>query len=241
MELKAYWSVIRRWLWMILTVTIVAAGTSAYVSEYVIKPTYQATTTILVNQQYNSQVALSVLAADLQANEALIQTYSDIMKSNNVLDTVINRLNLPQNAAQLAQKITVNSTNGSEVLSLSVSDHSVQRAAQIANTLASVFQTKIERLMQVKNVQIIDRATVPSHPIPVSPKKKVDVLIALVLGLMVSVGLAFFIEYLDDSVKTDEDIAQILGATVLGVIPVMDAPARKAASATNNVTTGAQA
>jgi len=54
---------------------------------------------------------------------------------------------------------------------------------------------------------------------PISPKAKVIIPIGIVLGLMVGVGLAFFIEYLDTSVKTIDDIERALQAPVLGVIP----------------------
>ncbi len=54
---------------------------------------------------------------------------------------------------------------------------------------------------------------------PVSPKGKIIIPIGIVLGLMVGIGLAFFIEYLDTSVKTIDDIERALQAPVLGVIP----------------------
>jgi len=223
MELKEYWAVIRRWIWMIAMVTVIATITSGVVSKYVIKPEYEATTTILVNQKYSSQDAMSgLIYNDVMTNEALVQTYSQIMTSDTILTAVIHDLHLSYTTAELAKEITVASNNQSEVISVSVDDRSVQTATAIANSLAQVFQHKVVQLMQVQNVQIVDPAIVPAHSVPVSPKTTTNVAIAFLLGLMVSVGIAFLIEYLDDSVRSDEEVGLILGVPVLGTISTID-------------------
>ncbi len=66
-------------------------------------------------------------------------------------------------------------------------------------------------------VEIIDRA-VP-NPVAVRPNKTLNILLGAIIGLIVGVGLAFFIEYLDTSVKTIDDVERTLQAPVLGVIP----------------------
>jgi capsular exopolysaccharide synthesis family protein len=66
-------------------------------------------------------------------------------------------------------------------------------------------------------VEIIDTA----KPImkPVKPNKTLNIGLGIIIGLVVGVGLAFFIEYLDTSVKTIDDVERALGAPVLGVVP----------------------
>lgn len=221
-SLKEYWAIIKRWWVMIVSITVIAALVSGIASEFFIKPTYEESTTLLVNQKTTpSQAAMDALYSAIQANESLVQTYSQIMTSNVILDNVIQDLKLSYKPSQLASMISLTSNNQSEVITLNVKANSADLAANIANTLASVFQKKVVQIMQVSNVQIIDPAVVQANTPPVSPNKKLNIAIAFILGLMVSVGLAFLIEYLDDSVRSEEEAAQILGVPVLGVVPLI--------------------
>jgi capsular exopolysaccharide synthesis family protein len=67
------------------------------------------------------------------------------------------------------------------------------------------------------NVRIVDRAEPPLYPS--SPKKKLNVALALLLGLFGGTGLAFLIEHLDDSIKTFDDVEKYSGLPSLGVVP----------------------
>src|SRR5947209_2084050 len=66
-------------------------------------------------------------------------------------------------------------------------------------------------------VEIIDTAKPGARP--VRPNKPLNIALGVIIGLVVGVGLAFFIEYLDTSVKTIDDVERSLGSPVLGVIP----------------------
>ena len=65
--------------------------------------------------------------------------------------------------------------------------------------------------------QVIDKAILPKEP--VKPNKIMNILVAAVLGMMIGLFIVFFIEYLDDKLKTTQDIETHLGIPVLGVVP----------------------
>jgi capsular polysaccharide biosynthesis protein len=216
LELRQYWNIMRkRWI-LVISIPIIAAIVSALLSFFVLKPQYEADTTLLVNQKPENNPALQYQT--VMANQALVSTYSNIIKSRTIEQTVIDNLNLPYTVKQLDGMITVSSPNQSEVIDVKVVDGSQAEATHIANELASVFQRKAETLMDVKNVQIVDPATVVSNPTPVKPNKKLNIAIAFILGLMVSVGIAFLLEYLDNRLRTEEDVTRYLGLPVLGTI-----------------------
>ena len=72
-------------------------------------------------------------------------------------------------------------------------------------------------LPKTSMVQIVDKAVANQRP--VKPNKPLNIALGIIIGLVVGVGLAFFIEYLDTSVKTIDDVERSLQAPVLGVIP----------------------
>lgn len=71
--------------------------------------------------------------------------------------------------------------------------------------------------LKIGNISIIDRAKVPERPI--SPKKKLNLILALLMGIFGGVGLCFVFEYLDKTVKGPEDVERLAGVPSLGVIP----------------------
>ena len=78
-------------------------------------------------------------------------------------------------------------------------------------------ETRITAAATSGNVEIIDRAQVPVAPI--SPNKKKNLALGLILGLMLGVGLTFLLDYLDRTIKDEEDIQDKLGLPVIGTIP----------------------
>jgi len=73
--------------------------------------------------------------------------------------------------------------------------------------------------LKTSNISIIDKAKVPKNP--VSPKKKLNLIMALLMGIFGGVGLCFIFEYLDNTVKGPEDVEKLTGLPSLGVIPFL--------------------
>ncbi len=74
--------------------------------------------------------------------------------------------------------------------------------------------------LTASNVQVLDRAEVPKTPY--KPKKAMNILLSIVVGLMGGIGLAFFAEYLDNTVKTTDDIERKVNLPALGLVPHYD-------------------
>ena len=207
---------IKKRLSLIVILTIIALTISAIVSYFVLTPIYQSSTQILVSQEKTEVNSFS--SQDIQTNLQLINTYNVIIKSPAILSLVIDELDLNTTAAALTNKITVSNAEDSQVVNITVQDPDPQRAVDIANKTAEVFQTQIKTLMQVNNVSVLTPAILGDNPSPVKPDPMLNMAIAAVIGMMLGVGLAFLLEYLDTTVKTEEDIEEILNLPVLGLI-----------------------
>lgn len=219
-SLKELFQTLRKRLSLIVLITALATMTSGIVSYFFITPIYQSSTQLLVNQSREDQTPFQY--TDIQTNLQLINTYNVIIKSPAILDIVRDELNLEESIEELNEKITVNSEKDSQVVNISVQDPDPGRAATIANTIASVFQKEIKNLMKVDNVNILSKAEVKENPSPIKPKPLLNMAIAFVVGLMTGVGIAFLLEYLDNTIKSEQDIEKILELPVLGAISEID-------------------
>jgi len=215
-SLRELFQVLRKRLWLIVLITIIAATVSAVISFFVLTPVYESKTQILVNQAKNDQQLYS--NQTVQTNVQLINTYNDIITSPAILDKVIKELKLDGSAQSLSGQIQVTSAQDSQVAQIVVQDTSAKRATDIANTTASVFQKEVPKLMNVDNVKVLSKATLGESASPVKPQPLMNIAIAVVVGLMVGVGLSFLLEYLDNTLKTEQDIENLLELPVMGVI-----------------------
>lgn len=219
-SLKELLETLKKRIVLIIAITITAVLVSGVVSYFFLTPIYQASTQILVNQAKSDQSVYS--PSEVQTNLQLINTYNVIIKSPAILDKVSEDLNLNMTAAQLNEKITVGSEKDSQVVNVAVQDADPNVAAKIANKTAEVFQKQIATIMNVDNVSILAKATVADNQSPIKPRPLLNVAIALVVGLMAGVGLAFLLEYFNNTVKNEQDIEKVLGLPILGVIATID-------------------
>ncbi|KAA8750773.1 capsular biosynthesis protein [Priestia megaterium] len=222
-SLRELFAVLRKRLWLIVLITIIAATVSAVISFFVLTPVYESKTQILVNQAKNDQQLYNTQT--VQTNVQLINTYNDIIKSPAILDKVIKKLKLDGSAASLGDQIQVTNAKDSQVAQIVVQDTSSERATNIANTTAAVFKKEVPKIMNVDNVSVLSKATLGENASPVKPQPLLNVAIAIVVGLMVGVGLSFLLEYLDNTLKTEQDIENLLELPVMGVVTtIKDVP-----------------
>ncbi|PFN80588.1 capsular biosynthesis protein [Bacillus sp. AFS076308] len=219
-SIKELFETLKKRLWLIVSITVIAAVISGVISYYFLTPIYQASTQILVNQAKNDQTSYQY--NEVQTNLQLINTYNVIITSPAILDIVSKDLDLNMTASQLKSKITVGSEKDSQVVNLSVQDPNKELAAKIANKTAEVFKSQITNIMKVDNVSILAKADVSENPSPIKPRPLMNVAIAIVVGLMAGVGLSFLLEYLNSTIKNEQDIEKILELPILGVIATID-------------------
>ncbi|ETP67644.1 capsular polysaccharide biosynthesis protein [Planococcus glaciei CHR43] len=215
-SLQELFATLKKRLALIIALTVLAVLIAGVVSYNFLTPIYQTNTQILVNQEKTD--ASQLLNQNIQTDLQLINTYSVIIKSPAILDQVSEQLDLGLSVEALTNKITVTNAENSQVVNVSVQDPDPAIAVDIANTTAAVFQEEIQELMKVDNVSILSPAVVKENPSPVAPNPMLNMAIAAVVGLMLGVGIAFILEYLDTSLKNEQDIEDVLGIPLLGVI-----------------------
>lgn len=219
-ELKQYGKIIKKRMWLISLIVLLACVACAMYTFYGVKPVYQASTKLIVNKADDAFLPDRPLnAGEITANILLINTYKEIIKSRAIMDSVAAQYpQLGLTAEQLIRRVGVSSINETQVMTLTVRDYSYEKAVAIVNAISTVFQASIPTIMKVDNVAILNEAKLTEHPIPVSSSPMLNLVIAFVVSLMGGVGLAFLLEYMDDTFRTERDVVKLLGVPAYGVI-----------------------
>lgn len=186
-------------------------------SIFFIKPKYTSTTRIYVVSRSSDS---SLTNQDLQAGSYLVNDYKEVITSNEVLSSVIDQENLSLSTSELSNMISVSIPTDTRVISISVEDTDAQEASDIANTIREVAAEKIKSVTKVDDVTTLEAAEVASKPSSPNIKRNAA-LGALVGGFLAIVGI-LVLEVLDDRVHRPEDVEEVLGMTLLGVVPDID-------------------
>ena len=215
-DLREYLSIIKKKWFIMAILCVVCVAASTVYSFFIEKPVYQAETTLIVKTE-KTEGTNSLSNDQVMVSQKLALTYGEIIKSRKVLDEVIKNLDLKESNGSLASKISVSTVTDTQIIKVSVQDTNKSNAAKIANEIPKVFAKEAIRIADANGVEVIDKAQTPVNP--VSPNKKMNILIAGVLGVMIGLFIIFIIEFLNTKIKTPQDIEKELGLPLLGVIP----------------------
>lgn len=215
-DLKEYFQIIKKRAWIIVLITTIAMIVSGIISFFVLSPVYETKTTLIVNS--DKAPGTDVITGDqINVSQKLAVTYGEIIKSKVVLDEVAKELKIKGGYSEIEKKLSVSPVTDTQILEVSVEDHNPKRAADIANAIPKAFTKEVKRITKASNVEVIDKAIVPK--IPVKPNKIMNIAIAGVLGVMISLFVIFLLEYMDNKIKSPQDIQKHLELPLLGVVP----------------------
>jgi capsular polysaccharide biosynthesis protein len=208
---------IKRWK-MILLITLIATILSAIISFLIIPPKYEASTKLFIGKELNAQgKEQSYDTNDVQMYQKLLKTYAEIIKTNDLIKRAINSSNLNESSESILNTLNVTPRNDTQILEISYISKNKTEASDVVNAVTNEFIKSSRNLIPNGNVKIIESVTVPDTP--VSPNKKLNITIAFLAGLIISVGLSFLLEFMDNTFKTREEMEEILELPVLGTIP----------------------
>ena len=215
-DLREYFSIIKKRFWIIALITVVAMVVSGVISFFMLSPVYESKSTLIVNTEKNEETQM-ITGDQFTVTQKLAVTYGEIIKSRAVLESVISNLKLDSEYEDLVEKITVSPVKDTQIISISVQDTNPKKARDIANEIPKVFEKEVKRITKANDIQVIDKAILPQNPI--KPNKIINVAIAAVLGMMIGLFVVFLLEYLDNKIKTPQDVEKHLDLPILGVIP----------------------
>lgn len=190
-----------------------------------VTPMYSSSTTLVLagsdkSSSTNTTATDSITTSDITINSKLVATYSELVKSKNVLRQVISNLGINVNEANLRQNVSVSSVKDTELIEITVSNENAGYSAKIANEIAKVFTEKVGEIYNINNVHVVDEAEVSSTPSNVNHAK--DIVIFAFIGAVIAIMYVLIANMLDTTVKTQQDIEKLTKCPVLASIPIYD-------------------
>ena len=208
----------------IIVITILCGLISFGVSKYFITPKYESYITMYVNNRRGSATVEPtedrVLTSDLQASKQLVPTYIEMIKSNNVLEAVVDKFNertgKSYSVNKLKSLVSASALGNTEILEVVVKTSDAAEAREIANIIAEVAPEKIQTFIERSYVKIIDYARISTTP--VSPNMRNNTILGTLLGFVLSISFILLKELFDVRVKTTDDLVKKFKYPVLGTI-----------------------
>ena len=226
-NIKDFFSYLKHYILAFVIVIALAVGGVAVYDSMIKEPIYQSNTTVVIAK---SDVTLEGSSAatlnDINASQKLATTYSEIAKSELVLNQVIENLGLHATVKELNKSLTVKPLDDTSILSITVKDPNARLSATIANEVAKVFAEEVKTIYKVENVTQLSVAVAPE--VPANNTLTRDLILAVVIAVVGVAGFAFIRFYLDDTVKHSDDVEKMIGLPITAQILKSDIKSKRA-------------
>jgi capsular polysaccharide biosynthesis protein len=201
-NLKALYTTMKKRLWIVALITITLTVIAGIYNSRPETPMYAATSRIIIG-----------------ASTDVMGTARVMFREPIVLNKVAEELGLGRSAAELRNQIRLGSVENSLITVVTVVDPDAKLAADIANTGVEVYRQVVADTLGVSNISVLTKAE--ESPISINVKSNTIVFVAFIAGLILSIGLIFFLDSLDDSFSSEREVEEILGLTMLGQVSKM--------------------
>ncbi|HHK5535705.1 lipopolysaccharide biosynthesis protein [Bacillus cereus] len=209
-NLKNIFTIIRKRIWILLLFTTFTTLGGAIYSIYVKTPLYASSARVIV-----------------QANAETMNTLKAMVNEPVVLEKVAAELNINRSVGALSGQISTESVQGSQIIRINVVDTDPLLAHKIANTTATVYKKEVANILNFNNVSILPEDPVQRHSMPINVNHTKTIAIAFLVGMVLSIGFIFLLDSLDETIKTERRIEQLLDIPVLGGISKMNKKNKK--------------
>lgn len=199
-NIKGFLEIIKTRLWIILLVMVLTGLTGYFYNSMSNQPLYETSTRIIIGSDNDYMNTLIVM-----------------IKDPLIMEKVKKELKLSRTPSAIASQVETARIDDSQVIMISVIDKDPSLAVEIANTTAKVFKNEVGNILDFDDVQLLSEAI--ENPYPFNENQNRIIILASIFGLITGLGFVFLLDALDDTIKSEGEVEDILGVPVLGVIP----------------------
>ena len=216
LQIREYWAVVAK-RWWILLLMVAITSTVAYGYSKSQRPIFRSSVSLLVEPaRYDYGLTLVV--------QQILRQYSRMMQTTELAKLIDQQLHLDLTPDQLRAQLKISAVVEDSVLQIDVENPDPGLAQRIAGALATSFVDERSQAMSTRNpsdridVSMLDE---PSPAVLSRPRTSTNVVAGAFLGLLLGLVIAFFLEFLDDTIKTSDDVDKFVASPVIGTIPTI--------------------
>lgn len=185
-----------------------------FVTKLLITPTYTASTSIYLTPQISESGSLDYNSQ--MANSKLVTNVVNLLTQNNIMSEVAKDVGL-ESAKNVKDALTVSNETNTEIITITASTTDPKLSKDIANSTVSTFINRMQKNLNVRNIEVVDKAKLSY--IPSGPNVKKNTLLATMVGFVLGCGYAVLKFLLDNRLRTKEEAEKYLGVPVFCEIP----------------------
>lgn len=213
-DLLELFRAVLKYIRLIIALCIVLGATGFFGTKLLIAPKYTASTSIYLTPQINDTGSLDYNSQ--MANSKLVTNVVNLMTQNNVMSEVAKNVGL-ENAASVKKCITVANETNTEIVTITATTEDPKLSKDIANGTVDTFIKTMQKNLNVRNIEIVDKAKLSY--VPSGPNAKKNGVLAAAVGFVLGAGYAVLRYLLDNRLRTKEEAEKYLGIPVFCEIP----------------------
>lgn len=208
----------KRWQ-LIVSITLAVTIIATVANFFLIKPKYQATTDIFIGKNVTDKKdeAASYNNSEIQMYQKMLKTYASLINTTDLISNAFEAAGITDISANQAKSaLVVEPQTDTQIIVIKYTNTNKQLAKDVVEAITKEF-IKVSPNYYDTSVNVIESVKLPTDP--VSPNKKTNILIAFIFGFILGVGASLILYMLDSTFKDKEDLEEIIGLPVIGVIP----------------------
>lgn len=216
LTIKDVMDILKKRIVMIVLIVLISTIGAGIYSYFVVKPAYRTSMQIFIGKETN-QGTINYQNGEVQLYQMLMGTYAGLIKNEDLIGRALEDIDIDMSPAAVLGSLNITTGEKDQFLNMSISTLNPNDGKVILTAITDEFIKTSSQLIPNGTVSVVQEPKIPKGPY--SPNKKMNILVAFAMSLMVSVTLSLFLEYLDNTVKKKEDVENILGVPVIGIVP----------------------
>lgn len=213
-DLLELFRAVLKYIKLIIVLCILFGVGSFFGTKLLIAPTYTASTSIYLTPQISESGSLDYNSQ--MANSKLVTNAVNLLTQNNIMSEVAKDVGL-ESADSVKKLVSVSNESNTEIITVTATTTDPKLSKNIANDTVSTFTKVMQKNLNVRNIEVVDKAKLSY--VPSGPNIKKNTMLATLVGGVIGVGYAVLKFLFDNRLRTKEEAEKYLGIPVFCEIP----------------------